>query len=66
MKSTDKRYSTKTEIAALLRISPTTLNRLTKSGAIKCFKVGRLVRFDTNDLFLSKTKDEPPAHSHRA
>ncbi len=59
MGSNDKRYSTKTEIASSLKISPTTLDRLRKSGRIKSIKVGSLVRFDPNDLF--NTESQPVA-----
>lgn len=50
----EKRLSTKKQVTEYLKISISTLDRLTKAGRIKSLKVGNQVRFDLNDLFTKK------------
>ena len=49
-----KRLSTKVQVSEYLKISITTLDRLTKSGKVKSITVGRQIRFDLQDLFTKK------------
>lgn len=39
-----------TEAAKVLRVSPRTLRRYTSTGAIKAIRIGRMVRYDRNEL----------------
>ena len=41
---------TKSEVAAYLQISKTKLDVMTKSGEIKCFRIGNQVRFKWDDI----------------
>lgn len=43
-------YMTQKELAEILRLSPTTVNRLTKKGLLKAFKVGRSLRYARIDI----------------
>ncbi len=47
----EKRLSTTAQIMEHLQISKATLFRLVMSGKIKHIKVGRLLRFDIDNLF---------------
>jgi len=43
-------YMTQKELAEILRVSPLTVHRLTKSGKLKAFKVGRSLRYSRADV----------------
>ena len=43
-------YMTQKELAEILRLSPATVNRLTKKGLLKAFKVGRSLRYARIDI----------------
>jgi len=51
--------ATKQEVLEHLKISISTLDRLIKSKKIKFQKIGRIVRFDLNNLFVRQESAIP-------
>jgi putative molybdopterin biosynthesis protein len=43
-------FMTQKELAAIIRVSPLTVHRLTKRGELKAFKVGRSLRYARADV----------------
>jgi excisionase family DNA binding protein len=56
-------WSTKKQLAAFLGVSERTIDRLRRSGLLKAFKLGRLVRFRQEDVeeFLARQCDSQSA-----
>lgn len=50
-KETEKRYISRKELSSYLKISITTIDKLTKSGQLKSIRLGNSIRYDQNDLF---------------
>ncbi|MCX5794234.1 MAG: helix-turn-helix domain-containing protein [Elusimicrobia bacterium] len=43
-------FMTQKELAAIIRVSPLTVHRLTKRGELKAFKIGRSLRYARADV----------------
>lgn len=54
--STEKemRYLTRKELSRYLKISISTIDKLTKSGLLKSIRLGNSIRYAQNDLFNTK------------
>ena len=58
MAALKKEFYSREELAELLSVVPRTIDRWTKSGDLKAYKLGRVVRFRRDDIesFLKESK----------